>query len=235
MGYRVAVMVDSLSRWAEALREIGARLQEMPGEEGYPTYLGNRLAKLLRARRAGDRRGHPRARGRPDPGRRRLAAGRRLLRAGHPGRPARHRRRCGRSTPASPTAAVPRRRLADQLQPVRRRQRCLVRREVAEDWEALRNRLFALLERETSCARSPASSAPRPCRTTTGCSSKSPRLVREHLLGQSAFDPARRPLAARQDLRSGRSGRRLPRAGRGRGALAGGRWKIWIWAPCARR
>jgi V/A-type H+/Na+-transporting ATPase subunit A len=46
MGYRVAVMADSLSRWAEALREMGARLQEMPGEEGYPTYLGNRLGKF---------------------------------------------------------------------------------------------------------------------------------------------------------------------------------------------
>lgn len=46
MGCRVAVMADSLSRWAEALREIGARLQEMPGEEGYPTYLGNRLGKF---------------------------------------------------------------------------------------------------------------------------------------------------------------------------------------------
>ncbi len=45
LGYRVAVMADSLSRWAEALREMSARLQEMPGEEGYPTYLGNRLAK----------------------------------------------------------------------------------------------------------------------------------------------------------------------------------------------
>jgi V/A-type H+-transporting ATPase subunit A len=46
MGYRVALMADSLSRWAEALREIGARLQEMPGEEGYPTSLGNRLGKF---------------------------------------------------------------------------------------------------------------------------------------------------------------------------------------------
>jgi V/A-type H+/Na+-transporting ATPase subunit A len=46
MGYRVAVMADSLSRWAEALREMGSRLQEMPGEEGYPTYLGNRLGQF---------------------------------------------------------------------------------------------------------------------------------------------------------------------------------------------
>ena len=47
MGYRVALMADSLSRWAEALREIGSRLQEMPGEEGYPTYLASRLGKLF--------------------------------------------------------------------------------------------------------------------------------------------------------------------------------------------
>jgi V/A-type H+-transporting ATPase subunit A len=54
MGYGVAVMVDSLSRWAEALRDIGARLQEMPGEEGYPTYMASRLGKLYeRAGRAG--------------------------------------------------------------------------------------------------------------------------------------------------------------------------------------
>ena len=46
MGYRVAVLADSLSRWAEALREVGSRLQEMPGEEGYPTSLASRTAKL---------------------------------------------------------------------------------------------------------------------------------------------------------------------------------------------
>ena len=46
MGHRVAVMVDSLSRWAEALRDIAARLQEMPGEEGYPTYMASRLGAL---------------------------------------------------------------------------------------------------------------------------------------------------------------------------------------------
>jgi V/A-type H+-transporting ATPase subunit A len=60
MGFRVAVMADSLSRWAEALREMGARLQEMPGEEGYPTYLGNRLGKLF------ERAGRARVQGRPE-------------------------------------------------------------------------------------------------------------------------------------------------------------------------
>lgn len=44
MGYRVALMADSLSRWAEALREISSRMEEMPGEEGYPPYLASRLA-----------------------------------------------------------------------------------------------------------------------------------------------------------------------------------------------
>lgn len=47
MGRRVALMIDSTSRWAEALREMGARLQEMPGEEGYPTYLASRLGQFL--------------------------------------------------------------------------------------------------------------------------------------------------------------------------------------------
>ena len=46
MGYSVALMADSTSRWAEALREMSGRLQEMPGEEGYPAYLGSRLAEF---------------------------------------------------------------------------------------------------------------------------------------------------------------------------------------------
>jgi len=60
MGHRVAVMVDSLSRWAEALRDIGARLQEMPGEEGYPTYMASRLGALY------ERAGRVRAIGTPE-------------------------------------------------------------------------------------------------------------------------------------------------------------------------
>ena len=46
MGYSVALMADSTSRWAEALREMSSRLEEMPGEEGYPAYLGTRLASF---------------------------------------------------------------------------------------------------------------------------------------------------------------------------------------------
>lgn len=52
MGYNVAVMADSTSRWAEALREISGRLEEMPAEEGYPAYLPSRLAEFYE--RAGD-------------------------------------------------------------------------------------------------------------------------------------------------------------------------------------
>ncbi len=46
MGYNVAMMADSTSRWAEALREMSGRLEEMPGEEGYPAYLGSRIAEF---------------------------------------------------------------------------------------------------------------------------------------------------------------------------------------------
>ncbi len=81
MGYDVALMADSTSRWAEALREISGRLEEMPAEEGFPAYLATRLAEfyeraglvttLCAARRVGQRH------------RRGVAAGRRLHRAGH--------------------------------------------------------------------------------------------------------------------------------------------------------
>ena len=59
-GNRVALMIDSTSRWAEALREMAARMQEMPGEEGYPTYLASRLGQFF------ERAGSVRALGKPD-------------------------------------------------------------------------------------------------------------------------------------------------------------------------
>jgi V/A-type H+-transporting ATPase subunit A len=60
MGYRVALLADSLSRWAEALREISGRLAEMPGEESYPTYLAGRLGQFF------ERAGRVTAIGRPE-------------------------------------------------------------------------------------------------------------------------------------------------------------------------
>jgi V/A-type H+-transporting ATPase subunit A len=47
MGYHVLLLADSISRWAEALREISSALEEMPGEEGYPTYLASRLSSFI--------------------------------------------------------------------------------------------------------------------------------------------------------------------------------------------
>ncbi|MCQ8894515.1 MAG: V-type ATP synthase subunit A [Methanolinea sp.] len=60
MGFRVALMADSTSRWAEAMREISGRLEEMPGEEGYPAYLGSRLADFY------ERAGRVQTLGRPE-------------------------------------------------------------------------------------------------------------------------------------------------------------------------
>ena len=51
MGYHIAIMADSTSRWAEALREISGRLEEMPAEEGFPAYLPSRLSEFLRKSR----------------------------------------------------------------------------------------------------------------------------------------------------------------------------------------
>ncbi len=60
MGYHVLMVADSTSRWAEAMREISGRLEELPGEEGYPAYLGSRLASFY------ERSGHVETLGRPD-------------------------------------------------------------------------------------------------------------------------------------------------------------------------
>jgi V/A-type H+-transporting ATPase subunit A len=59
MGYHVALMADSTSRWAEALREMSGRLEEMPGEEGYPAYLGSRLADFYERSGSGKCQGLP--------------------------------------------------------------------------------------------------------------------------------------------------------------------------------
>ena len=88
MGYHVALMADSTSRWAEALREVSGRLEEMPAEEGYPAYLAARLAEFYeRAGYVETLNGQIRLGQRHRGG---LAARRRLLRAGHPAHQALH-------------------------------------------------------------------------------------------------------------------------------------------------
>ena len=80
MGYHVAIMADSTSRWAEALRELSGRLEEMPAEEGFPAYLASRLSAFYE--RAGMMQNLNGTEGSVSHYRRRLAAGRRFLRAG---------------------------------------------------------------------------------------------------------------------------------------------------------
>ncbi len=127
MGYRVALMADSLSRWAEALREIGSLLREMPGEEGYPTSLGNRLGKLFERAGRAPGPGWGRARGGGHADQRALAPRGRLFRTGHAGGAAGGRRALGTRRRAGAPASVPRGGLGNQLQPAGPRRDALVR------------------------------------------------------------------------------------------------------------
>ena len=119
MGYSVALMADSTSRWAEALREMSGRLEEMPGEEGYPAYLGSRLAQFY------ERAGRVITLGSAAAGRHPLGhrggvpSRRRHLRAGGPGHPAHCQGVLGAGFQPGLQAALPGGQLADQLLPVR--------------------------------------------------------------------------------------------------------------------
>ena len=193
MGYRVAVMVDSLSRWAEALRDIGARLQEMPGEEGYPTYMANRLGALY------ERGGRARVLGGPE----RTGAITLVCAVSPPGGDV--------SEPVTQACL----RVAGGLwaldaQLARARQfpavdwassyslyAEIVAPAMGDDWMALRTRVLALLQRDAEL---------REIASLVGGDEMEDRdrlllaiaaLVREHVLGQNAFDPndAMSPLA----------------------------------------
>ena len=82
MGYHVAIMADSTSRWAEALRELSGRLEEMPAEEGFPAYLASRLSAFYE--RAGMMKNLNGTEGSCYHHRRGIPAGRRFFRAGYP-------------------------------------------------------------------------------------------------------------------------------------------------------
>ena len=115
MGYSVALMADSSSRWAEALREISGRMEEMPGEEGYPAYLASRIAEFYE--RAGKRRlpRHGQTAGRAERHRGRQPAGRRPVRPGRPGDAQGRQGLLGPRRPAGQLPSLPGHQLAPQL------------------------------------------------------------------------------------------------------------------------
>lgn len=190
MGYRVAVLVDSLSRWAEALRDIGARLQEMPGEEGYPTYMGSRLGKLY------ERAGRVRALGVPE----RVGAMSLVCAVSPPGgdfsepvtqaslrvaggmwaldADLAHQRQFPAvdwSTSYSLYAAAAQAWFAERA---------------GASWPADRARILALLQRDRELREIVGLLGADALHDTDRIALEVARIVREHFLGQSAFDPA---------------------------------------------
>jgi len=189
MGYRVALMADSLSRWAEALREISARLQEMPGEEGYPTYLANRLAKFY------ERSGRVEVLGRPE----RSGALTLISAVSPPG---------GDFSEPVTQASL---RVAGALwalDPALAHQRHFpavdwdtsyslyqeatapwFEREVNPEWSVARQETLALLQRERELRDISSLVGPEALQDTDRLVLETARIVREVVLGQSAYHP----------------------------------------------
>lgn len=189
MGYRVAVMVDSLSRWAEALRDIAARLQEMPGEEGYPTTLASRLGQLY------ERAGRARAAGSPE----RTGSVTMVCAVSPPG---------GDFAEPVTQASL---RVAQGLWALdpslaQKRQFPAVdwatsyslaveataswfTAEAGVDWPALRTRILALLQRDAELREIAGLLGHEALQDRDRAVIDVARIAREHLLGQSAFDP----------------------------------------------
>ena len=168
MGYRVALMADSLSRWAEALREIGSLLREMPGEEGYPTSLGNRLGKLYERAGRAEVLGAGATRGGGDLHQRALAPRRRFLRTGDPGRAARGRRALGARRRRSRTSGSSRRWTGKPATACRRRTSCPgSRRTAGRTGRRCGARPSRCCSGTASCARWPGWWAPTRWRTRT--------------------------------------------------------------------
>jgi V/A-type H+-transporting ATPase subunit A len=188
-GYRVALMADSLSRWAEALREIGARLQEMPGEEGYPTYLGNRLGKFY------ERAGAVEALGRPT----RCGALTVISAVSPPGgdfsEPVTQAslRTVGALWALDPALAHQRQFPAVDWETSYALQTDVTgpwfAEHVGADWPELRRRTLELLQRERELREIAALVGPEALQDKDRLLLDAARVTRESVLGQSAYDP----------------------------------------------
>lgn len=189
LGYRVAVMADSLSRWAEALREIGSRLQEMPGEEGYPTYLGNRLGKLY------ERAGRAVPLGSPE----REGVITLISAVSPPGgdfsEPVTQAslRVCGALWALDPALAHQRQFPAVDWETsytlYAEETRDWFAERVAPDWPALRATMFELLQRERELREIAGLVGPEALQDKDRLLLSTAHLIREIVLGQSAYDP----------------------------------------------
>jgi len=189
MGLRVAVLADSLSRWAEALREMGSRLQEIPGEEGYPNYLVNRLGKFY------ERSGRVAVLGRPE----RTGALTFIGAISPPGgdfsEPVTQASlRVAGALWALDTTLAHRRQFpavdwetsyslhAEQLMP-------WFSQRVGTDWPALRRNTLELLQRDRDLREIASLVGPGALQDRDRLVLETARTVREAVLGQSAFDP----------------------------------------------
>ncbi|HEY7471553.1 MAG TPA: V-type ATP synthase subunit A [Gemmatimonadota bacterium] len=189
MGYRVALMADSLSRWAEALREIAARLREMPGEEGYPTRLADRLGKVY------ERAGRVRASGSP------VREGSLTLvsAVSPPGgdfsEPVTQAslRVAGSLWALDPALANQRQFPAVDWETsyslYAERTNAWFAREVGEEWPELRRRVLGLLQRDAELREISALVGPEALEDRDRLALDVARLAREVVLGQNAFDP----------------------------------------------
>jgi len=189
MGHRVALMADSLSRWAEALREIAARLGEMPGEEGYPTRLADRLGKIY------ERAGRVRAAGNPA----REGSLTFVSAVSPPGgdfsEPVTQAslRVAGSLWALDPALANQRQFPAVDLETsyslYAERTNEWFAREVGEDWPELRRRMLDLLQRDRELREISALVGPEALEDRDRLVLEVARLAREIVLGQNAFDP----------------------------------------------
>ena len=189
MGYRVALMADSLSRWAEALREIAARLREMPGEEGYPTRLADRLGKVY------ERAGLVRAAGGPA----REGSLTFVSAVSPPGgdfsEPVTQAslRVAGSLWALDPALANQRQFPAVDWETsyslYAERTNEWFAREVGEEWPELRRRMLELLQRDRELREISALVGPEALEDRDRLVLDVARLAREIVLGQNAFDP----------------------------------------------
>jgi len=189
-GYRVALMADSLSRWAEALREISSLLREMPGEEGYPTALGNRLGKLC------ERAGRATTLGRPE----RQGAVTFISALSPPGgdfsEPVTQAalRVVGGLWALDPALAHQRQFPAVDWETSFSLQAGDVTpwfvEEGGDDWSALRQSTFDLLQRDRELREVAGLVGPDALEAADRLVLEAAVLIREYLIGQSAFEPA---------------------------------------------